>query len=135
MIVAYKGSRSNLQKRFPSGIKISINHLREACIVIAITSYMMAEPSSSVTALLDAIPNLEASLEALLEKPLTETKAALEPIDRAKINVLLAYAINDLIWGMSSLFSGFHIELYRLSYSIDSYCDVLRSRSRQSTSS
>lgn len=59
----------------------------------------MSDPSTSTSELLKAIPALEASLGALKEKSWEETTDALEGLDRAKIDVLLSYAINDLIWG------------------------------------
>lgn len=59
----------------------------------------MADPSTSTTALLEALPALEASIGALKEKSWSETTEALPTLDRAKMDVLLSYAINDLIWG------------------------------------
>ena len=63
----------------------------------------MSDPSSSASALLAALPDLEASLGALKAQPWSETKEGLSTIDRAKMDVLLSYAINDLIWGEPSL--------------------------------
>ena len=61
----------------------------------------MSDPGASSSALLAALPALEASLGKLKTKPWTETTEGLESLDRAKMNVLMSYAINDLIWGKS----------------------------------
>lgn len=59
----------------------------------------MSDPSSSTSALLAALPALESSLGQLKAKPWSETVESLDHLDRAKMDVLMSYAINDLIWG------------------------------------
>jgi len=60
---------------------------------------IMPEPKEVAQSLLDSLPALEESVRALKAKSWDETTEALETLDRAKMNVLLSYAINDLIWG------------------------------------
>jgi hypothetical protein len=64
-----------------------------------IRDIIMSDPGASTSALLAALPALEASLGKLKEKPWTETAEGLDSLDRAKMDVLMSYAINDLIWG------------------------------------
>lgn len=61
------------------------------------------DPTETIDALLSAVPDLKASLDGIGDKPWSETRESMDPLDRAKMDVLLAYAINDLIWGESML--------------------------------
>ena len=61
----------------------------------------MPEPKEAAQCLLESLPALEESVKALKSKSWEDTTEALETLDRAKMNVLLAYAVNDLIWGES----------------------------------
>ena len=64
--------------------------------------FAMADPAANASALLAALPELEKTLEALQSRPWAETADALAPLERAKMDILLSYAVNDLIWGLSS---------------------------------
>ncbi|ORX36778.1 hypothetical protein BD324DRAFT_681543 [Kockovaella imperatae] len=62
---------------------------------------MMADsdPSESIAGLLKTLPELEQAFEAVLSRPSwTETVDQMNPLDRAKLDILMAYAINDLVW-------------------------------------
>jgi exosome complex protein LRP1 len=59
----------------------------------------MAQPGPAVSSLLASLPELEASISAITERTWSDTEEELSSIDRAKLDVLAAYAINDLIWG------------------------------------
>ncbi|TXT15575.1 hypothetical protein VHUM_00078 [Vanrija humicola] len=59
---------------------------------------MSDDPRTSLAALDGTLDHLEASLAPLFARPWAETLAGLEPLQRAKADVLLAYAINDLVW-------------------------------------
>ena len=53
---------------------------------------------SRVQALSGSLDELEKQLEPLFAKPLPETLGSLETIQQAKLNVVLPYLINDLIF-------------------------------------
>lgn len=59
----------------------------------------MDDPSVALTALTGTMGDLEAAISPLLSKPLNETLGDLQPLERAKLDVLIAYAINNLAWG------------------------------------
>lgn len=59
----------------------------------------MTTPATSTGSLISSLPDLEASLAPLYDKPWSETVEKLDTLERAKIDILLSYAINDLIWG------------------------------------
>lgn len=48
----------------------------------------------------DALDELEAKLEPLLSQKLPDVEAPLSTLQRSKLNVLLAYLVNDLIFSM-----------------------------------
>lgn len=60
---------------------------------------MSDDPRASLTALDDTLDHLESALAPLFARPWSETLAGLGQLERAKADVLLAYAINDLVWG------------------------------------
>ena len=51
--------------------------------------------------LVESLDELESKLEPLLSHPLGENLASLEKLQQAKLNVLLPYLINDLIFSKS----------------------------------
>jgi hypothetical protein len=58
------------------------------------------DPSAILAQLRTALSSVEETLGPLLDQKWNETTAALGTMERAKMDVLVSYAINDLIWGM-----------------------------------
>jgi hypothetical protein len=58
------------------------------------------DPSAILARLRTALSSVEETLRPLLDQKWNETTAALGTMERAKMDVLVSYAINDLIWGM-----------------------------------
>ena len=58
-----------------------------------------SDPAAAIAALAQSLPDLEAAFEPILSQPWNELVDKLEPLDRAKLDVFMAYAINNLIWG------------------------------------
>lgn len=63
------------------------------------------DPSASLAQLRKSLSSVEETLAPLLEQKWSETTAALGTMERAKMDVLVSYAINDLIWGMFPYFT------------------------------
>lgn len=57
-------------------------------------------PKATLSALNESLDALEAALAPLEAKPWSQTVESLLPLEKTKINVLGAYLINDLVWGM-----------------------------------
>lgn len=57
------------------------------------------EPTETLVSLRSSLSEVEETLKPLLERKWTETTASLGTLERAKMDVLVSYAINDLIWG------------------------------------
>ena len=62
----------------------------------------MKKQLAKVNALAKSLDELENKLEPLLSKPLSETMGPLDPLQQAKLNVVLSYLINDLIFSKRS---------------------------------
>ena len=62
-----------------------------------------SDPSGALSGLMATLPNLEEAFEPILSKGWNEAVKDLEPLDRAKLDVLMAYAINDLVWSESTV--------------------------------
>jgi exosome complex protein LRP1 len=60
-----------------------------------------ADPAVTLAALRSSLTSVEETLGPLLEKKWNDTTASLSTMDRAKMDILVSYAINDLIWGKS----------------------------------
>lgn len=60
-------------------------------------------PSETLSSLRTSLVSVEETLKPLLEKKWAETTGSLGTLERAKLDVLVSYAINDLIWGRSTL--------------------------------
>jgi exosome complex protein LRP1 len=58
-----------------------------------------ADPAATLAALRSSLSSVEETLGPLLEKKWNDTTASLSTMDRAKMDILVSYAINDLIWG------------------------------------
>ena len=58
----------------------------------------MSSKTRRLTKLSDALDALEDKLESLLSSTLVETGASLETLQEAKLNTVLPYLINDLIF-------------------------------------
>lgn len=58
-----------------------------------------ADPSATLAQLRTSLDSVEETLGPLLEKNWNETTAELSTMSRAKMDILVSYAINDLIWG------------------------------------
>lgn len=61
----------------------------------------MADPTPSVEALKASLDPLEAALAPLLARPLDDTLRGLEPLQQAKLLVMLGYLTHDLSWSTS----------------------------------
>lgn len=59
----------------------------------------MDDPSTTLAELRASLEGLEAACEPLFSKPYRETLAGLDNVEKAKMDVLLAFAINNLVWG------------------------------------
>ncbi|BEI89972.1 uncharacterized protein CcaverHIS019_0300420 [Cutaneotrichosporon cavernicola] len=59
---------------------------------------MDADPVATLRDFNVSLDTIEAALVPLLARPLTETREALGSIERAKLDVLLAYTVNNLVW-------------------------------------
>jgi exosome complex protein LRP1 len=55
-------------------------------------------PQAAIQAFRSDLPRLEALLQPLLSKPWAEMRGKLGTLEKAKMDVLLAYTINDLVW-------------------------------------
>ncbi|EIW70752.1 hypothetical protein M231_02594 [Tremella mesenterica] len=55
-------------------------------------------PSSSSKGLVESIKAVQDALEPLHQRPFSDTLDELESLDRAKMDILLAYTISDLLW-------------------------------------
>ena len=62
-----------------------------------------ANPSETLASLRTSLLSVEETLKPLLERKWAETTGELDTLERAKMDVLVSYAINDLIWGKSHL--------------------------------
>ncbi|CAK9783758.1 hypothetical protein CC85DRAFT_289578 [Cutaneotrichosporon oleaginosum] len=59
---------------------------------------MDADPAATLRDFSVSLDTLESALAPLLARPLAETRDALGTIERAKLDVLIAYTINNLVW-------------------------------------
>lgn len=62
-----------------------------------------ADPAATLAELRTSLTSVEETLKPLLDKQWNETTASLGTLDRAKMDILVSYAINDLIWGKLSI--------------------------------
>eukprot|EP01137_Pigoraptor_chileana_P012407 Opistho-2@64784 len=63
------------------------------------TEELPEEVVASIRAFEESVSTLESNLKPLLEAPLHEMRSKLEdPVDRAKFELTLAYAMNSLFW-------------------------------------
>ena len=60
--------------------------------------------SRTLSSLTDSLDELEDVLEPLLDRSLAETMAGLDAIQKAKLSVLMAYTIQDVLFGVSRAF-------------------------------
>lgn len=60
---------------------------------------LMSDPTASLDSLSTSFAALQFALSSLHTRPWSETTESLSSLERAKMDILLAYAINDLIWG------------------------------------
>lgn len=58
-----------------------------------------ADPTETLASLKTGLESVEETLKPLLEGKWTETTGSLSTLERAKMDVLVSYAINDLLWG------------------------------------
>lgn len=63
----------------------------------------MADPLDTLDSLYSSLDELEDALEPLFAKTLAQTEENLEPEQKAKLQVLLTYVIQDLVLGMSNV--------------------------------
>jgi hypothetical protein len=59
----------------------------------------MDDPSAALSALDTSLASLEAAVAPLLARSRASTLDAVGKVDKAKMDVLLAFAINNLVWG------------------------------------
>lgn len=57
------------------------------------------DPSETLKSLTASLENVQQLLDPILSKPWHETLEALDVLQRAKLEVLVSYAVNDLVWG------------------------------------
>ncbi len=62
---------------------------------------MDADPAATLRDFNVSLDSIEAALAPLLTRPLNETREGLDAIQRAKLDVLVAYTINNLLWSES----------------------------------
>lgn len=65
----------------------------------------MADPLDTLDSLNSSLDQLEETLEPLFTKTLAQIEGNLEPEQKAKLQVLLTYVIQDLVLSMLSLYS------------------------------
>lgn len=58
-----------------------------------------ADQAATLAELRTSLTSVEETLKPLLEKQWNEITASLGMLERAKMDILVSYAINDLIWG------------------------------------
>jgi exosome complex protein LRP1 len=59
----------------------------------------MSDPSETVTDLASALTSLEAALDPLLASTYEEvSNPTLDPLQKAKLDVIVGYVVHDLIW-------------------------------------
>jgi hypothetical protein len=58
-----------------------------------------SDPAATLATLRQSLTLVEETLHPLLDQKWNETTAALGKMERAKMDILVSYAINDLIWG------------------------------------
>ena len=63
------------------------------------------DPSETLASLRTSLSSVEETLKPLLERRWAETTSSLGTLERAKMDVLVSYAINDLLWGESHFHS------------------------------
>lgn len=68
----------------------------------------MANPLDTLDSLSSSLDELEDMLEPLFAKTLAQTEENLEPEQKAKLQVLLTYVIQDLVLGKSKM----HLVIY-----------------------
>lgn len=67
---------------------------------------MASESSAALAELSSAVATLSAALSPLLATSLVEVvEEGIEPLEKAKLEVTMAYVVHDLIWSESSFLS------------------------------
>lgn len=64
------------------------------------------DPTQTLISLNSALSIVETDLSQLHARPLTETREGLGSLERAKLNLMISYAIHDLVWGECFLRDG-----------------------------
>lgn len=59
---------------------------------------MSLDISGIVLALSGSLDTLQSALDPILQTPLEELVADVEPLEKAKLEVTVAYLVHDLIW-------------------------------------
>jgi hypothetical protein len=60
--------------------------------------FLEVDPAPTLSALSTSLDHLTAVLEPLLDRPWTDTLEDLDVLQKAKMNVLVAYGICDVVW-------------------------------------
>lgn len=60
------------------------------------------DPSSTLAEMSASLTLLEAALEPLLAKPFDQVRDGLDPLQKARLEVMSGYVVHDLIWSESS---------------------------------
>lgn len=61
----------------------------------------MDDPAAALAQLKTSLDGLEGALAPILSQPWNETLEGTTSVERAKMDVLLAYSINNLVWSES----------------------------------
>lgn len=68
------------------------------------------DASETLASLRTSLQSVEDTLKPLLDRKWAETTGSLGTLERAKMDVLVSYAINDLIWGEQACLIGLSCE-------------------------
>lgn len=63
----------------------------------------MADPTKTLSQLSTSLATLEEALAPLLATPFEEVSEGLEPLVKARLDVMVGYVVHDLIWSELSL--------------------------------
>jgi len=95
---------SGFRIRFPRPVSQLLNDIYDYLSRLRMSDSTV-DPITTLSSLTASMSSLESALSSLHNRPWPETLESLTTLDRAKMDILLAYAINDLVWGIFAQFS------------------------------